>query len=190
MRLLAFPIVLFAVVALSEAPASAYTVSETVTVSNAGPVNNCPVTINLVATVHLTNWTLVPNQQLQYKWSNSGGGDMPTQSSLIPGLAPTAKPTATPSGSTNGLNLGIGSSPTTGAAPSSSSSDVEMILRTTRVVSAGTYWSALQVSYPFNQGSPQTTYVVTCPTLGSITLPLTTSIDQSRSPIITSPPRP
>jgi hypothetical protein len=40
-------------------------------------------------------------------------------------------------------------------------------------VNAGSYWEALQISFPLNQTSPQRFYVVTCPTPGALSLPAT-----------------
>jgi hypothetical protein len=149
MRRIAAPVAFLAAMLFLMAPVSAQTVSSlTVEVVNsAGPITNCPYNINFLAKISLswppgTSANQVFGQTLQYKWINSSGIDEPTQTTPL----------------TTGLGLGVGLVQ-------------NMVLKNSWQVGAGSYWEALQISFPMNLTSPQRVYVVTCPIPGALTLP-------------------
>jgi hypothetical protein len=144
-------------------PVSGQTVSDlTVQISNtAGSISACPVTINFVATIAMNFPAATPAQgrSIQYKWTNSSGIDEPTQTATF--VAPAL--------------VGAGM-------------DMPSIqLKNSWKVNAGTYWEALQISYPVNLNAPQRAYVVTCPTLGTLSLPVTVQNGGMTSPAIIRP---
>ena len=150
MRRLSAPLTCFALMFLSVIPVSGQTVSDlTLQITNpAGSISSCPVTVNFVATISM-NWpasTPLQSRTVQYKWINSAGIDEPTQTLnfFIPGLQGTYMPLlGTPQ------------------------------IKNSWKVPAGSFWEALQISYPVNLKSPQRNYVVTCPTPGTLSLPAT-----------------
>lgn len=148
MRRLTAPLAFLAAMLVSVVPVSGQTVSDlTLQISNpAGPVSACPVTINFVATINM-NWpasTPLQNRSIQYKWTNSAGIDEPTQTAYF--FIPLPLP---------GVTLPF------------------VQIKNAWKVNAGTYWEALQITYPVNLNSPQRLYVVTCPTPGTLSFPST-----------------
>jgi len=147
MRRLAVPVAFLAALLLPVMPASGQSVSDlTLQISNpAGPISACPATVNFVATVAM-NWpatTPIQNRTIQYKWTNSAGIDEPTQTAVF-------------------------FTPGTLLLPLTS-----IQIKNAWKVNAGTYWEALQITYPVNLNSPPRVYAVTCPTLGTLSFPAT-----------------
>jgi hypothetical protein len=132
---------------LSSVPASAQTVSAfTVQITNAGQIMSCPATVNFSAALTVNGFGRLQTREVQYKWLNNGGGPDPlTQNVPVP------------------YGSGIG------GPPNSFPSTVN-ITGSFPVSRTGTYWEELQISYPVTQTSPQLSFVVTCPTPGSISI--------------------
>jgi hypothetical protein len=119
------------------------------------------VTIKFVASITMS-WpasTPLQSRTIQYKWTNSSGIDEPTQTLNF--FAPTF---------------------TGGYYPLPN-----VLVTNSWKVNTGTYWEALEISYPLNLNSPQRAYVVTCPTLGTLSLPATLQSTGVMSPRLTRP---
>jgi hypothetical protein len=169
MRLLAFPIALFAGAILAIEPLSAQTISPVaVKITNTlGPVSSCPVTVNFSAAITVSNFSAGAAQEIQYKWLNSSGQDAPSQTLVV---TTTSGGSASQGATTGGATT---HGPTTGGATThgpTSTAPVTVTATGAWTVGAGTYWEELQISYPVNLTSPHVNFVVTCPTPGSLTL--------------------
>lgn len=147
MRRLTAPLAFLAAMLVSVVPVSAQTVSDlSLQITNgAGPISACPATINFVATITM-NWPSnrpITDRTIQYKWTNSNGIDEPTQTAAFYTPGTLLIPLPT------------------------------IQLKNAWKVNAGTYWEALQITYPVNLNSPQRVYAITCPTAGTLSFPTT-----------------
>ncbi len=129
----------------SVSAAQGTTVAVTIT-STPGPITSCPINVMFSALITVTDWPTAGPKQVQFKWLSSFNGD-----ANAPVQTVTFQPPA-------------GAGATFTATQSVSGSVTEK---------QGSYWVAAQIVYPITMTAPQRSFVITCPTPGSLEVPLT-----------------
>jgi hypothetical protein len=118
--------------------------------------------------ITVSNWGTALHQ-VQYKWSAFNVADQPTVT--LPYPPPIAATGPNTGGSATGLGVaGLGNS-TQAQQPQTQTLHFGYL-----VSAGGTYWTQLQINYPVTQSTPKEAFTVTCPTSGSLTVPLPTLV--------------